>query len=72
MAVPPERLSSRLETSLPDVPSRYTLIVHGTLWLILLVIVAPIVLTAVFSTQSTTQVYQITNVLPGAQLDRAL
>lgn len=68
MAVPPERLSSRLETSLPDVPSRYTLIVHGTLWLILLVIVAPIVLTAVFSTQSTTQVYQITNVLPGAQL----
>lgn len=68
MAVPPERLGSRLRATLPAFPSRYSLIVHGTLWTVLLTIVGPIVLTAVFSTQSTTQVYQITNVLPGSHL----
>jgi sn-glycerol 3-phosphate transport system permease protein len=68
MAVPPERLGGRLRTTFRDLPSHYTLLVHGMLWTILLVIVAPIALTAVFSTQTTTQVYQITNVLPGTQL----
>jgi len=68
MAVPPERLGGRLQTTFSGLPSHYTLLVHGMLWTILLVIVAPIALTAVFSTQTTTQVYQITNILPGTQL----
>jgi sn-glycerol 3-phosphate transport system permease protein len=68
MAVPPERLGGQLRATFSGLPRRYTLLVHGTLWTILLVIIAPIALTAVFSTQTTTQVYQITNILPGTQL----
>lgn len=68
MAVPPEQLGRQLRTRFSGFPSRYTLLVHGTLWMILVVIVAPIALTVVFSTQSTAQVYQITNILPGTQL----
>jgi len=68
MAVPPERLGRQVRTRFSGFPSRYTLLVHGTLWMILVVIVAPIALTVVFSTQSTAQVYQITNILPGTQL----
>ena len=66
MSVPPERLGSRLRTALPSLPSRDGLVVHGGLWLTLVVVLAPIVLAAIFSTQSTAQVYQITNILPGA------
>jgi sn-glycerol 3-phosphate transport system permease protein len=68
MATPPERLGGQLRTTFSGLPSRYTLLIHGMLWTILLVIVAPIILTAVFSTQTTTQVYQITNILPGTNL----
>lgn len=68
MATPPERLGGQLRTTFSGLPSRYTLLIHGMLWTILLVIVAPIILTAVFSTQTTTQVYQITNILPGTSL----
>ncbi len=68
MSVPPERLGTRLRGVLPSLPSRDGLVVHGSLWLTLVVILAPVVLAAIFSTQSTTQVYQITNILPGTQL----
>lgn len=68
MSVPPERFGGWLRTTISGFPSRYTLLVHGTLWTILFTIVAPIALTAVFSTQTTTQIYQITNVLPGTRI----
>ncbi len=69
MATATDPLTQRLRARLTklSIPGRYRLLVHGVLWAALLVVLAPLVLAAIYSTQSASEIYQITNLLPGTQ-----
>ena len=67
MATAPDRLTARLRATVGSA-DWYRLLVHGGLWFALLVVLAPLVLAAIYSTQSTSEVYQVTEVVPGTQL----
>ncbi|WP_233571965.1 carbohydrate ABC transporter permease [Halosegnis longus] len=64
MSIVPDTVNERLSTTTGD----SQLATHGALWLIISVLILPIALAAVYSTQTTNAVYQITNVFPGSAL----
>jgi len=64
VSIVPDTVNERLLTTTGD----SQLATHAALWLIISVLILPIALAAVYSTQTTNAVYQITNVFPGSAL----
>jgi len=62
-----EELDDSYRNALPTSMGTGNLWIHGLLWATIVVLLLPIALAAIYSTQSTFQVYDIQNVFPGTE-----